>query len=166
MMKKSKVYLEASALWNLFYGEPGSNLVEFCLAQEQVSCSSSVWSYLEIHRGIKKRVNQKEITIDEGHDLKRFIDSHLHRLVSRKKLLEFDVSRNLIEMAKELISTYNLYAADALHFSTAISDNCLGILVDDYHFTRIGKKVSKELGIMIWPTSMSVDKFSSELKGL
>ncbi|MFQ5833677.1 MAG: PIN domain-containing protein [Candidatus Thorarchaeota archaeon] len=164
MKKKAKVYLEASALWNLFYGEPGQNIVEFSLEKEDIFCSSSIWSHLEIHRGIMKRINQEELTIDEGNDLRRFIDFSLRRLATRKRLREYDVSRDLVERTKELISSYNLYASDALHFSTAISNDCSIVLVDDYHLSRIGKKFSKEIDIAILSTSTSIDKFSSELK--
>lgn len=164
MTKKVEVYLEASALWNLYYGEPGTNLVEFCLNQENIICSSSIWSHLEIHRGVKKRINQKEITTNEGSDLLRFIDFHLHRLITRKRLVEIEISRDLIEKAKELIGLYNLYSSDSLHLSTATSNNCVAVLVDDFHFTRLGKKITKELGIMILSTTMSINKFSSVLK--
>lgn len=165
MKKKAEVYLEASALWDLFYGEPGKNIVEFSLENENMRCSSSVWSHLEIHRGIMKRINHEELTIEEGRNLRRFIDFSLQRLVTRKKLIEYDVSRDLVEKAKELISSFNLYASDALHFSTALSKNCAIILVDDYHFSRIGEKFSKEIDIAIMSTSMGIDRFSSELRG-
>ena len=56
-MKKSKVYLESSALWNLYYEEEGAALVEFCLATDEILCFSSTWSILELYRGIQKRLN-------------------------------------------------------------------------------------------------------------
>ena len=35
-MKRIPVYLEASALWDLLYGEPGEDLVEFCLTADSL----------------------------------------------------------------------------------------------------------------------------------
>ena len=165
-MKKIEFYLEASALWNLFYGEPSGNTVEYCIDRDEVHCISSVWSQLEIWRGIQKRINQDEITHDEGRDLRRFIQMYLDNLIAKKRLLECDVSRELVEKGKIFVSRYNLYASDALHFSTAIAKECRVILVDNYHVERLGENVPEELNIEVWNTSMSIDEIASDIEML
>lgn len=166
MMKKIEFYLEASALWNLFYGQPNSNVVEYCVNQDKIRCISSVWSQLEIWRGIQKRINQEEITQSEGHDLRQFIQMYLDNLIAKRKLSECEVSRQLVEKGKSFVSRYNLYASDALHLSTALVNDCQVILVDDYHFQRLGEDVSEELVIEIWTTSMSIDEITSNIDRL
>lgn len=164
-MKRPTVYLEASALWNLFYGEPGQNMVEYALKRDDVLCSSSVWSHLEIWRGIQKRINIEEISVEEGENLRRFVKLHLDGLVAKKQLIEYDVSRELVEIASDYIARYNLYASDALHLSTAAAKACSMVLVDDYHFTRLEKNIVEEIGIEIWPTSLDFHEFATKLDG-
>ena len=86
MMKKIKIYLESSALWNLYYEEKGAVLVEHCLNNPQMTCLSSIWSQLEIERGIQKRLNQKEITSEDAENLRVFIETDAKRMVSKKQL--------------------------------------------------------------------------------
>jgi hypothetical protein len=162
-MKKIECYLEASSLWNMFYGEPGVNLVEYCIESPEISCMSSVWSHLELHRGVQKRINQKEITSAEGSDLRTFMDVHIDRLVARKQLLELEVTKELIDQAKRLIASHNLFASDALHLVSAISSECSCILVDDYHFTRLNKQVRDAIDISIIHTSMTIKKMNDIL---
>lgn len=166
-MKKIECYLEASSLWNMFYGEPGENLVEYCIDSPDLHCMSSVWSHLELHRGVQKRINQGEISSDDGSNLRTFIDVHLDRLVARRQLFELEVTRELVEEAKRLIASHNLYASDALHLASALSGGCSCILVDDYHFTRLRRIVSDAMSISIIPTSMSIkemNRFLAELE--
>lgn len=164
--KRIELYLEAASLWNMFYGEPGANLVEYCLAHQNIHCSSSIWSHLEVHRAVQKRINQKEISLDEGRNLRMFIDSRIAQLVARKKLVETEVTRGIIDEAKQLISTFNIYASDTLHFATALSNSCIGVLVDDFHFTRLSKKIREDLDIVILHISMSVEQLQENLTEL
>ncbi|MDF1539999.1 MAG: type II toxin-antitoxin system VapC family toxin [Candidatus Thorarchaeota archaeon] len=164
--KKIDLYLEASALWNMFYGESGSNVVEYCIEQPAITCSSSIWSHLEMHRAVRKRINQKEITQEEGENLRLFIDTHLDELVARKQLLEFEVTKDHIREARQLIDSYNLYASDALHLATTLSARCSGILVDDYHFTRLREIVGKEMDLAIIHTSMTTKQLQEIVANL
>ncbi len=164
--KRTNLYLEASALWEMFYGDPGDSLVEHCIGHQKIQCTSSIWSHLEIHRAVQKRINQNELTRDDGVNLLKFIKFCLDGLVARRKIIEFEVSKELIERAKQFIPSYNLFASDALHLATAVSNGCSGMLVDDYHFTRLDKKLGDELDIVILHTSMSVEQLQEVWSGL
>ncbi|MBD3408003.1 MAG: PIN domain-containing protein [Candidatus Lokiarchaeota archaeon] len=147
-MKKNRIYLEASALWNLFYGEPGENLVEYLLLHNEYLCLTSIWSQLEIHRGIQKRINQSEITSEEGTNLRIYIDTHLQQLTTRRRLEQVPVVEEHVELAKSLIVECNLYASDALHVATALNNACETIFVDDYHMERLHDRIAPRLRIM------------------
>lgn len=162
-MKKIKIYLESSALWNLYYEEKGGRLVEQCLENQQLTCISSIWSQLELERGIKKRENQEEINAKEAEYLRVFITTDCKRLISKKQLLIIPIIEEYILMAKKFIQEYNLYASDALHLATAVLQDCKGILVDDYHFKRLNKKVEINEGIAICPTIFTLAEFRKKL---
>jgi len=89
------VYLEASALWALYYGEPGGKNVEWVL--ENVNPITSEWSLLEISRAISKRLNIKEITKEEAEDLEVFILADIEKLRAERKLSLSKVSWGLIK---------------------------------------------------------------------
>jgi predicted nucleic acid-binding protein len=162
-MKKIKLYLESSALWNLYYEETGAELVEHCLDNPQLTCISSIWSQLEMERGIKKRENQKEITSEETENLRVFIETDGKRLVSKKQLETIPIVEEYILTAKRLIHEHNLFASDALHLASAILQGCKGILVDDYHFKRLNKKIEIREGIGIYPTILSISDLKVKL---
>jgi len=136
MLKRTGVHLEASAIWDLFYGEPGANLVELCLSSDEMNCLTSVWTRLEVTHAVKKRMNQEETSHDEGRDLLEFIDTQLGRLT------ECPVTEDLVSRAREIVVSHNLYASDALHLATAFAYGCKAMLVDDYHFRRSGRDIA------------------------
>jgi hypothetical protein len=158
MSKKIEVYLESSALWNLYYEQDQSHLVEYCLTKSNISCASSIWSLLELRRGVQKRLNQQEVNSTEAGDLWMFIQTDLQQLVNKKHLSLHSVTENQINYATELIPQFNLYASDALHLSTALLAQHQLILVDDYHFERLKTELFPELRIL--PTSLGINEFN------
>lgn len=163
MMKKIKCYLESSSLWNLYYEEKGSEIIEYCLNNSEFDCISSVWSQLEIIRGIKKRENQEEINSGEAEKLQLFIDTDLKRLISKKKLTLEKIKEDTILIAKKFIWQYNLYASDALHLGTATCLSCKVILVDDYHFKRLDKTIMKKEGLLIYSTLNTISNLEKKI---
>ncbi len=157
-MKKVKCYLESSALWNLFYEEKGSETVEYCIRDENILCISSVWSNIEITRGIKKRENQNEITKEEAKQLQFFIEKDLMKLINTNMIELVKVTDDNISLSKKFIWKYNLYGSDALHLATATQKDCKVILVDDYHFKRLSTSIMKDQGVQIYPTPSSIDE--------
>lgn len=162
-MKKIKCYLESSSLWNLYYEEQGSEMVEYCLENSQFDCISSIWSQLEIERGIKKRENQEEITSNEAEQLQLFIDTDIKMLVNKKKLSLEKIDDNYILNAKKFIRQYNLYASDALHLATATILSCKMILVDDYHFKRLDEKIMEKEGLLIYSTLNTISNLERKM---
>ncbi len=162
-MKKIKLYLESSALWNLYYEETGAELVEYCLENSQLTCISSIWSQLEIERGIKKRENQKEITAEEAENLRVFIETDGKRLASKKQLEIVPIVEDYIFTARRFIQEHNLFASDALHLASAVLQGCKGILVDDYHFKRLNKMIETREGIGIYPTTLAISDLKVQL---
>ena len=162
-MKKIKLYLESSALWILYYEEIGAELVEYCLENPRIDCITSVWSRLEIERGIKKRENQKEILPEEAENLRIFIEADSKRIISKKQLIAIPIEEKYILTARRFITEYNLYASDALHLASGILQDCIGLIVDDYHFKRLDKIIESREGITIYPAEMSVSALIEEL---
>ncbi|MCF2137033.1 MAG: type II toxin-antitoxin system VapC family toxin [Candidatus Thorarchaeota archaeon] len=165
-MRKIAIYLEASALWDLMYGEPGKNLVEYCLIENnEVSCRTSAWTRLELARAVQKRINQKEITKKEGKDLLEFIEVKWQQLMYKNQLVELQITNEVLDLARQFISKYNLYASDALHLASAIDQRCSAIIVDDFHFKRLKNRMSAHK-LAIWSTTMRIDTFQKKFKQL
>ena len=162
-LKKIKIYLESSALWNLYYEESGAELVEHCLENPQLVCISSIWSQLEIERGIKKRENQKEINSEEAENLRVFVEIDCKRLENKKQLEIIPIVEDYILVTRRFIHEYNLFASDALHLASAVLQGCKGILVDDYHFIRLNKMIETREGIGIYSTTLSVSDLKVKL---
>ena len=162
-LKKIKLYLESSSLWNLYYEELGAELVEHCLENTQLTCISSIWSQLEIERGIKKRENQKEINSDEAKNLRAFIEIDSKRLISKKQLEMLPIIEEDILVARRFIHEYNLFASDALHLASAVLQGCKGVLVDDYHFLRLNKLIEEREELTIYSTAMPISDFHDHL---
>lgn len=163
MLKKIRIYLESSALWNLYYNEIGAELVEKCLTDEHLECTSSIWSQLEIARGINKRKNQKEITAKEAENLLIFIETDIQRMINKKLITFFTIKEEQINLAKQLIREYNLYSSDALHVATAIEENCRGVVVDDYHFKRLDENLKKDKELIIIPATRTFTKMKEQI---
>ncbi|HUU79322.1 MAG TPA: type II toxin-antitoxin system VapC family toxin [candidate division Zixibacteria bacterium] len=162
-MKKIECYLESSALWNLYYEEEGSELVEYCLNNSQFKCKSSIWSQMEIIRGIKKRENQEEISSDEAEKLELFIETDLKNLENKKKITMEEITNEEILLAKRFIRRYNLYASDALHLATTITKNCQVIIVDDYHFKRLDNTIMINEGLLIFSTKKTITDLEEKM---
>jgi predicted nucleic acid-binding protein len=155
-MKMNKVYLESSALWNVYYDEAGAEIVEHVLGNREYTCISSIWSVLELHRGVKKRENQKEMDEGEASNLRTFIDTDLKQLELAGRLSLKPISPDSISLAKKLINDHNLYSSDALQLATAIQDGCSTIIVDDFHHERLSARISSEYGLRVVPTSAGI----------
>ncbi len=153
------VYLEASALWAMYYGEPGGDRVVWVL--DSFSSLTLEWTLLELGRAVSKRLNEGEIVEAEAEELEMFILSDFRRLVGEKKMSLVRVSWPLIREAYMLIRPFNLYASDAVHMATAILKKVRVMLVDDFHFKRLSGKVSEP---RILPITSSGDEIKKEVE--
>jgi len=154
------IYLEASALWAMYYGEPGGDNVIWLL--DNYECYTSEWSILELSRAISKRYNQKEMTKKEAEALNFFILTDIEKLMRENKLKLIKVTWNLIKKAYHLIFPLNLYASDALHLSTALHYKTKIMFVDDFHFTRLKDKIKKPKILSITENKKNIQKILSK----
>ena len=154
------IYLEASALWTMYYGEPGGDNVIWLL--DNYECFTSEWSILELSRAISKRYNQKEMTKKEAEALNFFILTDIEKLMRENKLKLIKVTWNLIKKAYHLIFPLNLYASDALHLSTALHYKTKIMFVDDFHFTRLKDKIKKPKILSITESKKNIQKILSK----
>jgi len=154
------IYLEASALWTMYYGEPGGDNVIWLL--DNYECFTSEWSILELSRAISKRYNQKEMTKKEAEALNFFILTDIEKLMRENKLKLIKVTWNLIKKAYHLIFPLNLYASDALHLSTALHYETKIMFVDDFHFTRLKDKIKKPKILSITESKKNIQKILSK----
>lgn len=135
------IYFEASALWNMYYGETGGETTERAL--EQYGGYSLEWSLLELGRAIAKRRNLGEITEREAHSLESFIIADLEKLSRQGRLKLVKFTWSLAKEAYNIIGSLNLYASDAAHFTAASKVQAQVMLVDDYHLKRLSGKVAR-----------------------
>ncbi|MHA1772020.1 MAG: type II toxin-antitoxin system VapC family toxin [Candidatus Thorarchaeota archaeon] len=87
------------------------------------------------------------------------------QLMYKNQLVELQNTNEVLDLARQFISKYNLYASDALHLATAIEQRCSGIIVDDFHFKRL-KNLMSTYKLAIWSTTMRIDTFQKKIKQL
>ncbi|MHA1708326.1 MAG: hypothetical protein ACTSXJ_00650 [Candidatus Baldrarchaeia archaeon] len=78
------IYLEASALWTMYYGEPGGDNVIWLL--KNYKCYTAEWMVLELCRAVAKKYNQGEINDKEARSLEMFILADIERLKREGRL--------------------------------------------------------------------------------
>jgi len=154
------IYLDASALWAMYYGEPGGDNVIWLLNNYEFYTSE--WSVLELSRAVSKRYNQGEITKREADALNIFILADIEKLTRENKLKLIKVTWNLIKKAYHLIFPLNLYASDATHLSTALHYKTKIMFVDDFHFTRLKNKIKKLIILSITENRENIQKILSK----
>ncbi|MHA1595237.1 MAG: type II toxin-antitoxin system VapC family toxin [Candidatus Baldrarchaeia archaeon] len=130
--------MEASALWTMYYGEPGGDNVIWLL--KNYKCYTAEWMVLELCRAVAKKYNQGEINDKEARSLEMFILADIERLKREGRLELIRITWPLIRKAYHLILPLNLYASDAPHLA-ALHSGAKVMLVDDFHFTRMEDKV-------------------------
>ncbi|MFB0562671.1 MAG: PIN domain-containing protein [Candidatus Lokiarchaeia archaeon] len=149
------VYLEASALWAMYYGEPGGDRVVWVL--DNFPSLTLEWTLLELGRAMSKRSNEGEITNAEAEELEIFILSDFRKLVGKKKVVLVKVSWPLVREAYTLIRPLNLYASDAAHLVAARLKKARVMLVDDFHLKRLSERVRE-------PRILSITSPREEIK--
>lgn len=152
------VYLEASALWTMYYGERGGENVEWVL--ETYPSITLEWSLLELGRAISKRLNIGEITEEEAESLEEFILLDIKKLKKDGKLKLVKLTWRLIEDAYALIRPLNIYASDATHLTASLIKGVRIMLADDHHFERLKDKVKKP---EIVPITLTREKLAEKI---
>jgi len=127
-----RLYLEPSVLVKLFKKEPNTEkMIDVVGAIDErrdwFGCTSR-WTLLEVARALKKDGKPKEL-----------IELNLKEL-RRHKISFIDPKKMILSDAEQMLTSYNLYASDAVHVSTfrlADRDRRLdAMLTDDRHLRR------------------------------
>ena len=95
---------------------------------------TSEWAIVEMFRALKKQVNLEIIEEKDANLALDFFLVEIGQMVQDDKILLKPVSFKSIIAARELIFTYNLYAADAIHGTTAIQSNVDAFITTDSDF--------------------------------
>ncbi|MHA1719412.1 MAG: type II toxin-antitoxin system VapC family toxin [Promethearchaeota archaeon] len=95
---------------------------------------TSEWAIVEMFRALKKQVNLGNIEEKDANLTLDFFLVDIGQMVQDEKIILKPVSFKLIMAARELIFTYNLYSADALHGITAIRSNVDAFISTDSDF--------------------------------
>ncbi|MFQ6135361.1 MAG: type II toxin-antitoxin system VapC family toxin [Nitrososphaerales archaeon] len=128
-----RLYLEPSILVKMFKREEGSDKVTEVISSidsrpEWVGHTSR-WSFLEVARALRKDGKPKEM-----------IELNLKELRSHRIRVD-ELTRRILSDAESLISSYDIYASDALHVATFRALERKGqlyhFLSDDRHYERL-----------------------------
>ncbi|MHA1187988.1 MAG: type II toxin-antitoxin system VapC family toxin [Candidatus Heimdallarchaeota archaeon] len=95
---------------------------------------TSEWCLIEMFRAFKKQVNLGTISEKNAEIAIDFFLSDVGEMVKKKLLLLVPVSHALIITSREPIFASNLYAADALHATTALKYNASAFITFDSDF--------------------------------
>lgn len=132
-----RLYLEPSILVKMFKNEQDSDkiieLLDLFDRKAEWSGFTLKWSLLEVARALKKDGKPEEL-----------ISLDLDEL-GRHDIFFASVSDKMLEDAKNIITSYDVYASDALHVATFRfldkSEKLEGFLCDDKHFNRLGNLI-------------------------
>ena len=95
---------------------------------------TSEWAIIEMFRALKKQANLGIIEEKDANLALDFFLVEIGQMVQDEKIILKPVSFKSIILARELIFTYNLYAADAIHGTTAIQSNVNAFISTDSDF--------------------------------
>lgn len=99
--------------------------------------ATSRWSLLEISRGFLKRKNLGEIDRDEAEEAIDFFLVDILELEARDLLQIVDVKKSIVSKGLHILREHNLYAADSIHYATALETGARLFLADDSHYKRM-----------------------------
>jgi len=132
-----RLYLEPSVLVKVFKVEDNSDkmidLLSLFYRKEGWSGFTSKWSLLEVARALRKDGKPEEL-----------IFLNLDEL--RRHGIDFaSVSDEILEEAKAIVASHDIYASDALHVATfrflERGEKLVGFLCDDRHYDRLKRTV-------------------------
>jgi len=116
------LYLDTNVFYHAYCPIEDASKVDWLFSQvhPDFPAITSEWSLIEMFRAFKKQVNLGTISEKNAEIAIDFFLSDIGEMVKKKVLILVPVSKSLIITSRELIFGYNLYAADALHATTAL----------------------------------------------
>ena len=130
------VYLDTNIFYNAYCPVESNALADWVLNQltpklQGITCE---WTILEMFRALKKQVNLGTIGEQAAKVALDFFLSELGELSEEKKLKIVPVTRSAIMASRKQIFEQNLYAADALHATTALASQTQLFITFDSDF--------------------------------
>jgi predicted nucleic acid-binding protein len=128
-----RFYLEPSVLVKLFKDETDSDKMREIVSRSDKgagwSSYTSIWSFLEVARALKKDGKPKELIELDLRELRN------HRIQFKP------ISSQILADAEKIVTEHNLYASDSVHAATyrnlSGTSRLDAFLTDDNHFRRL-----------------------------
>ncbi|NHJ85802.1 MAG: type II toxin-antitoxin system VapC family toxin [Asgard group archaeon] len=130
------LYLDTNVFYNAYCPIEDASLVDWLFDQlhPDFPAITSEWCLIEIFRAFKKQMNLGAITKKDAEIALDYFLSDIGEMVKNKTLLLVPVTQALIIASRDLIFTCNLYAADALHATTALKLESRAFITFDSDF--------------------------------
>ncbi|MHA1257592.1 MAG: type II toxin-antitoxin system VapC family toxin [Promethearchaeota archaeon] len=133
------IYIDTNVFYNAYCPIEDRFAADWLLKQIDTEFPgiTSEWTILEMFRAFKKQVNLERI---EDRDAQITIDLFLSELgesIQRKKIILIPVKMGLIMTSRTLIFNQNLYAADAIHVTSATEMKVDAFITFDSHFKKL-----------------------------
>ena len=117
------VYLDTNIFYNAYCPVENNVLADWLINQltpqfQGVTCE---WTILEMFRALKKQVNLEKIAEKDAKLALDFFLAELGEMNEEKILRLVPVTRSAIIASRKIIFANNLYAADAIHASIALT---------------------------------------------
>ena len=118
-----KIYLDTNIFYNAYCPVENNEVADWILSQLDLQNQgiTSEWTILEMFRALKKQVNLKTIAEKDAKTVIDFFLSEMGEMSDTDHLQILPITRSMIISSRKHIFTHNLYAADALHTTVAIS---------------------------------------------
>jgi predicted nucleic acid-binding protein len=130
------LYLDTNVFYNAYCPIEDASLVDWLFAQlrPDFPATTSEWCVVEMFRAFKKQVNLGAIVKKDAEIALDYFLSDVGEMVKNKILQFIPVTQALIIASRGLIFTFNLYAADALHATTALKLESKAFITFDSDF--------------------------------
>ena len=131
-----QIYLDTNIFYHAYCPVEKGSIIDWLFEKLSTEFQgvTSEWAIVEMFRALKKQVNLGIIEEKDANLALDFFLVEIGQMVQDDKIILKPVSFKSIMAARELIFTYNLYAADALHGITAINSNVGAFISTDSDF--------------------------------
>lgn len=116
------IYLDTNVFYNSYCpieDKPGADWV-LTQITDTFPAFTSEWTLIEMFRALKKQVNLENLEPSDAKIAIDFFLADVGQMEQDKKLLLVPATRVILITSRKQIFSNNLYAADALHYTTAI----------------------------------------------
>ena len=129
-------YLDTNVFYNAYCPVENNELADWVLNQLKPDLQgiTSEWTLIEMFRALKKQVNLGNIEESIAKTVIDFFLSEIGEMVKNEVLKVIPVKSITIMQSRKQVFENNLYAADALHASTAISTKVRSFITFDKDF--------------------------------